>query len=1525
MHAKLNIGTGSSDSYGQFWLESQCWEGLLQQRTHNTHARETGSEATQSAAIRLVVGPPASGKTRTLFTHMVDACRTEGDDRVVMAVTNRQIADALSDDLIRQLGVTSQARPVTTLNAVAFRLITEQRERENRTLPRLINGAEQDLLLRRVLGRHIAQAQAGETCATCEQLRAYFEQDHWERVICNQSAPVDAAAPTAAQTLAQETPDMSGSNANANVLTLQPQTTASLFLEGIDGEFIAQMRDMLARMAEIGLTDVQESEYLDAVRDTGLTGERLRTQWHLAWALRREYASEVARAFPHEYRLDPSELLGAAARLVRDQAEPPMLRELIMDDVQDLTLAGLAFLQALASRGVRLTLAGNPDESVQTFRGSYPEYVFRVLRDQMHAQVTHLQPLRHDSSPSVTPTMLDTVASRVSLSIEAIEPTDTAMPHRLGKLPAHEGAWPIRTLDNTDARLLDGTFKGLVYRSAQEEEDNVVWRIKSLHLDHAVPWNNIAVIMHDNAAIRTLGARLRRDGVPVRFSSVTRALIEEPFVQALFALIELAQMRNAGIARSGMGERQAVAWVASRVRSIAASALLQPAGRAQDTADQPLHLETIETAMQAIDSLSSVVKHAPAATDSTLLTSLEEQWQALHADFVASARQHHDDFPTLTIDNSNFDESARNEEPLSFGSDAMTLMLMHDGAPKLLDALQLIMGQSRTIMMYRRLWSLVHTIAQQFATQPRMMPADALACAWNATNVAKRWQTAAFTNNAAGRAANDRLDVAMRLFEYANGASEGTTITAFIDQVRQLQIEADSLAKVAPIDQAVTLTTPAGAAGRHWTHVFMPAVQEGTWPNLVPRGTMFGGDDLVQVALYGAPTFMRETQGGQHDLAVREVLANEQKSFLVALTRVDPTAQGGSVWLSAVASEDTAPSEFLFAYAPEWFNDRENPYWQPLQRLAAMGETDDTDHVAAQQLKDLNEDARGIIALARMVLTDETASLNDPRVRDAAMALARLAAGGVSAADPANWPFVDDTQSDTMQSDTTAQSNATLPAGDNTVGNTAANASMASAASVARAASIMMPTSMDATDSATAAQSGPTMPSMQQSAAAQPSAAAQSSVAAAMRPHDAASSTVLATANGMQTVVLSPSQVDSYWECPICAKLDKVYAGPQRGSVSTSFGTIIHDVAAHATEQHWDNPKPDSDLTKLGQDARIKAISDLMMTEFEQRMAAEPEPKTAKERYTMQQDKLRAHDVLYAIARYFVLSDQADYPAYKGCPPLGKLVQSHAESPFRASFTLADVLDAYNAMPEVDAIDESTLIAMMGVLVDGWPQVTPQGLRIELTGRIDREEWREQPDGTHTLRIVDYKTGHRRTGPEQFQDLQLICYQLGFAFPSNEQGRRVRDLQHMPVITQCDLFYPTDKDGKLQLPAQSRSAEALSQPALFKRGALNSSAYEPRPYFKELSALFDISLPQEAPEGVPDEAWQQFLALRGTFAIWALTMIARVCYAAAASVSEQLTAHPVAGHMSYCSRSVNHTICPACGQGADTVFETRRG
>jgi hypothetical protein len=79
-----------------------------------------------------------------------------------MTVSNRKTADRYADDVVRRLQASSQARPVTTLSAVAFRVIAAIRIRAGAPLPKLLNGAEQDALVRRVLAVHVRHAVSGD-------------------------------------------------------------------------------------------------------------------------------------------------------------------------------------------------------------------------------------------------------------------------------------------------------------------------------------------------------------------------------------------------------------------------------------------------------------------------------------------------------------------------------------------------------------------------------------------------------------------------------------------------------------------------------------------------------------------------------------------------------------------------------------------------------------------------------------------------------------------------------------------------------------------------------------------------------------------------------------------------------------------------------------------------------------------------------------------------------------------------------------------------------------------------------------------------------------------------------------------------------------------------------------------------------------------------------------------------------------------------------------------------------------------
>lgn len=1345
------------------------------------------------AHVTLVAGAPRSGKTEFALDMLIAAMKRYGDANAVMTVSGRQIADMLGDRAIRELSAVSQARPVTTLSAVAFRLLTAARSAQGKPLPKLLNGAEQDVIIRKVLASHVEHRQHGDECATCDLLRVYFAVSEWSGLVADDST--DA--------------------------------------------FANQLRDMLARMNEIGAKP--ELENMLVARAASRNGEldarreRLRTQWRLAFALREEYNAAIRAAYSGEYRLDASQLMIDATEAVSDIRDADIPNMLIVDDFQDATLAGFALLEALHNRGTRLLLVGNPDEAVQTFRGSYPEYLFNEAQSRMGARLERIenlyaacendgaQTIRNASNrQNVHDDYRTLVATRVSLSIASTEPTDVPLPERPGKMRNIPGAMPIEALPsgNTDACVTpaDGSVETALYRSSSEELDDVVWKIKTEHLQRSREWNDMAVITHDNATVRVFGERLRADGVPVRYSSVTRPLKDEPFVQGLFALIELAELKRRTIAASGMDPQSAGSYIRSRVASIMASPLITVGGDRRHEG-RPARLASVESAMHALASLAEIVGDDEIrAQDSANMAKTDVEQQSSLLRLMADWHEYMAKCHAISDEGQHDGGHDGDQDDPVFDMDALYVLLLEGNTDRVIDTIASVTGSDPQVKAFASLWKVLDKTCEAERKLVLREPQYVLDCAWRACGKAEIWQRVALEHSAAGRAANDRLDAAMRLFNYASGGESSgefaaRTIEAFMEQVRSLTIEADSLAHTAPIDQAVTLTTPAGAAGRHWNLVFLPSLQQGQWPNLTPRNTLFGGEELADVMLHGELSDTVTTSAGKRDAQLAAVLASEQKSFLVALTRADECAV-----MSAVLNDDHVPSDFLYGYVPEWF-DRDRDADMERREYAAIGSQGD--------YAGLESDPRGLIAAARSVLAMEPS--NSPKARDAAETLALLASRGIRAADPDCWPFVEEPVSlaerETIQDGKTRQSD---------------------------------------------------------------------------------------------VVTLSPSAVDNLWACPVCWMLENRFSGPRMGSVATNFGSLIHTVAQKATEAGLDMPEQHTAISDMD---NIDAITEQMYAEYERLRGDLNGITDPAQRYQALKKDEQAKDALRNIATYFVQSNHGDYPIKNNDAfSVGKLTKAEPELKFTAKFDFDDILAAYNAMDGIHAISRNELIAIMGTLVGGWPQTgMSEHLTVRLTGRIDRVERRDMADGTQQVRLIDYKTGASPNGEGLFNDLQLVCYQLGLVFPEGSGLHGAQAVAAAPNITQSALFHVTKH--AFPAPYGNTAAESHMQQALFANGSLNTGAFVPRYYIKKLDKDFQDGLDEMLPPmEVSDEHWSEFVGLRNTMAVWSLTMIARVFYAAAASRANEITARPTSEHMKYCR---NTAVCPACAGEQNTVFERR--
>ncbi len=284
----------------------------------------------------------------------------------------------------------------------------------------------------------------------------------------------------------------------------------------------------------------------------------------------------------------------------------------------------------------------------------------------------------------------------------------------------------------------------------------------------------------------------------------------------------------------------------------------------------------------------------------------------------------------------------------------------------------------------RRVAALLAT-ASHAATQRRSAE-EVLWRVWHRTGLAQRWAEAAEWGGPVGAQADRDLDAVVALFDaaarYADrlpGADGGTAgVLGFCDYVADQRITGDTLAPRSPQGEAVAVLTAHAAAGREWTVVAVPGVQEGSWPDLRLRGSLLGSEQLID-AIAGV-----DTDGATSRTA--PLLAEERRLLLLAASRARR-----SLLVSAVRGEDEQPSRFL------------DEIEAGVPGADAGG---DTATAAGARERAVSEPGRGLslpelVAELRRVVCDPD---SEAAARDrAAAGLARLATAGVPGAHPGSW------------------------------------------------------------------------------------------------------------------------------------------------------------------------------------------------------------------------------------------------------------------------------------------------------------------------------------------------------------------------------------------------------------------------------------------------------------------------------------------------------------------------------------------
>lgn len=257
---------------------------------------------------------------------------------------------------------------------------------------------------------------------------------------------------------------------------------------------------------------------------------------------------------------------------------------------------------------------------------------------------------------------------------------------------------------------------------------------------------------------------------------------------------------------------------------------------------------------------------------------------------------------------------------------------------------------------------------------------DVLWLLWRRSGLERRWSAQASRGGSAGAQADRDLDAVVALFDAAARYVDrlpGASVAGFGDYLASQRIVGDSLAPTAPNSDAVTLLTAHAAAGREWTVVAVPGVQEGSWPDLRLRGTLLGVERLVDV--------LSGVDGGTESTTA-PLLAEERRLLVVAASRARDT-----LLVSAVRGEEEQPSRFL-------------------------DEVDGTDRTADPAgPRPVSRPPRALLLAElvgelRRVACDGTG--DDRRRQRAAVQLARLAGAGVPGAHPDEWAGLPPVSSD---------------------------------------------------------------------------------------------------------------------------------------------------------------------------------------------------------------------------------------------------------------------------------------------------------------------------------------------------------------------------------------------------------------------------------------------------------------------------------------------------------------------------------
>ena len=250
--------------------------------------------------------------------------------------------------------------------------------------------------------------------------------------------------------------------------------------------------------------------------------------------------------------------------------------------------------------------------------------------------------------------------------------------------------------------------------------------------------------------------------------------------------------------------------------------------------------------------------------------------------------------------------------------------------------------------------------------------------AWHRSGLQRRWLDASERGGAAGVQADRDLDAVTAFFDVAEqyvNRTAGASTQGLVDHVAALGLPSASREDRA-VSDAVPVLSAHAALGGEWEFVVIAGLQEGLWPNMIPRGGVLGTQQLVDV-LDGV------VAPNDRGVSTRApLLADERRLLIAAMGRAR------SRLLVTAVDSDCGDESML-----------PSPFCYELTSLATDPDPEPAVPVRAPRVLA----PTALVGRLRAVVCAPPDDVDDGVRACAATQLARLAQGGVAGAAPEQW------------------------------------------------------------------------------------------------------------------------------------------------------------------------------------------------------------------------------------------------------------------------------------------------------------------------------------------------------------------------------------------------------------------------------------------------------------------------------------------------------------------------------------------